>query len=82
MILRALKTLSLVSLGMVMGAALYSCAEGLKVKVYELDPAQGLVRKQANEVMPFSQAKGYFCMSPSDTEAVIAELNACRQAKP
>jgi hypothetical protein len=81
-ILQTLKKLSLVSLGMVLGAALYSCAEGLGVKVYKIDPAQGLVRKQAGEVIPFAKASGYFCMSPSDTEAVVAELNACRQAKP
>lgn len=41
------------------------------VKVYYLDPAQGLVRKQVNEVLPFAQAKGYFCQSPKDFEDTV-----------
>jgi hypothetical protein len=66
--------------GMILGAGLFACAKGLKVSIYYLDPAKGLVRSQDNQVIPFSQAKGYFCLSPSDTEALVTELKACQQA--
>lgn len=53
-----------------------SCAHpGLKIKVYYSDPDQGgLVRKQANEVIPYAATKGYFALNPSDAEAL---LNYC-----
>lgn len=41
------------------------------VKVYYLEPTQGLIRKQAGEVLTFLQARGYLCMSPSDFEEVL-----------
>lgn len=54
-----------------MGAS--SCS-GPGVKVWYLDPDQGLVRKQDNEILPFSQARGYYCMSKQDAEYV---MNRC-----
>lgn len=52
--------------------ALASCGTvPSNIRVYYLDPAQGLVRKQVNEVLPFAQAKGYFCQSPKDFEDTV-----------
>lgn len=66
--------------GLILGLTIGACGAGLKVKIYEIIPAQGLVRKQANEVIPFTNAKGYLCMSPSDAEAAFDELKACQGA--
>jgi hypothetical protein len=50
---------------------------GLNVKVYYLDPARGLVRSQANEVIPFDQAAGYRCMNKADFDAVVEYVRSC-----
>jgi len=48
---------------------------GPNVKLYVSDPSQnGLVRKQANEIIPYSASKGYIALSASDAEAL---LNYC-----
>lgn len=75
-----IRTLSTLLIGMVFGAVLYACGAGLNIKVYELDPAQGLVRKQANEVIPFAQATGFYCVSPSDFQALITAYQTCQNA--
>jgi len=54
-------SLSLVSCGGVNG----------NVKVYSVDPPQGLVRKQANEVLPFDKAYGFLCENPEDFRDTI-----------
>lgn len=46
------------------------------VEVYYLEPAQGLIRKQENEVLPFPKAKGYFCANPKDFQTVVSCLQA------
>lgn len=51
---------------------LLSCGTMGTVKVYYLDPPVGLVRKQQNEVKPFSEAKGFICESPQDFEDTVA----------
>lgn len=72
-------------LGLVLGlvTGLASCGHaGLKAKVYYLDAAQGgLVRTQANEVIPFEQATGYRCMSPADFDAALTLLRSCLEQK-
>ena len=53
--------------------ALTGCGTAGTVKVWYLEPAQGLIRKQAKppEVKTFPAAKGYFCESPSDFEETV-----------
>lgn len=51
---------------------LISCGVKGRVKIYYLDPAQGLVRKQEKEVLTFPKARGYFCESPSDFEKTVS----------
>jgi hypothetical protein len=42
------------------------------VKIYSIQEQKGgLVRSQANEVKPFSSAKGYLCASPQHTSDII-----------
>lgn len=42
------------------------------VKVYSIQEQKGgLVRVQANEVKPFSDAKGYLCQSPQHMESTV-----------
>lgn len=52
-------------------ALLGACGAGLVIKIYYLDPAKGLVRKQEGEVIPFSDAKGYRCVSSQDFDALL-----------
>ena len=67
MTLRTLKTL-LISVSL-----LASCGTiPGNVKVYYLNPDQGLVRIQAKEVIPFSKARGYLCESKSDFQDIVA----------
>lgn len=43
------------------------------VKVYSIQEQKGgLVRVQANEVKPFSEAKGYLCLSPQHMEDTVS----------
>lgn len=54
-----------------------ACGSASKdVKVWYLEPAQGLVRKQENVVLPFSRARGYLCANPADFEAVATCVQA------
>lgn len=46
------------------------------VKVYYLEPAQGLVRKQTQEVLPFEKARGYLCENPADFQETVSCLQA------
>lgn len=64
-------------LGVVALLFLASCGTASKnVKIYFLEPSQGLVRKQQKEVLPFSRAKGYLCANRADLEAVVTCLEA------
>lgn len=57
-------------------------AHGLNVKVYYLSNEDGgLVRKQENEVIPFSQAEGYRCMNQADFDAVVELVRSCVNSK-
>jgi hypothetical protein len=59
--------------------ALTACGTDLETryKIYYLEPAQGLVRKQAKEVLPFSRAKGYRCATQQD----FITVSSCIQAE-
>lgn len=74
-----LKTLLHVSIGVLSGLLIgIACGSGLVVKVYDIIPDKGLVRKKGADVIPFDKAAGYKCMSPSDTEALITAYKTCR----
>lgn len=73
------KTLFLASLFGVLIANAVSCGQGLKIKVYRLDfGVGGLARKQANEIIPFNKAEGFYCTSRADFEALVTEYKTCR----
>lgn len=64
----------------VVSCLLSGCRQNLGVKIYFLDAEQGgLVRKQANEVRPFSEARGYRCLSPQDFNSAIMYLNSLQR---
>lgn len=57
--------------------SLAACGSASKnVKIWYLEPAQGLVRKQENAVLPFPKARGYLCANPADFEAVATCIQA------
>lgn len=56
-----------------------NCANGPEVKIYSSQPDKGgIVRKQDQEFIPYQQTKDYYCLSPSDAEAL---LNYCLSPK-
>lgn len=60
-------------------AGAVSCANGLKVKVYYSMPNRdGLYRKQENELVLYRDSEGYRCLNPSDWEAVLNYMKACK----
>lgn len=68
-----MKSIIAVSLAILLGA----CGSASKnYKVWYLEPAQGLVRKQEAQVLPFPKAKGYLCANPGDFSAVTTCLQA------
>lgn len=51
---------------------LLGCNHNQEIKVWYLEPAHGLVRKQAKEQISFTQAKGYLCEDPEDFEGTAS----------
>ncbi len=78
--MRAIKNCGLLILGSAIGAIGLACAQGMNIAVWYLDPSQGLVRKQSGQVLTWTQAKGYYCVSSTDMQTILAEYQACRQA--
>jgi ABC-type uncharacterized transport system auxiliary subunit len=58
--------------GLLASLVMLGCGANSKnVKIYYLEPAQGLVRKQEQEVLPFPKARGYLCTNRADLEIVV-----------
>lgn len=55
-------------------ASLWGCAHSTRVPIYVSMPEQGgLVRKQADEIIPYAKTRGFFCTTPQGMEVIIIE---------
>lgn len=53
---------------------LASCSHNPRVKIYVSLPERGgLVRQQDNEVIPYAESKGYFCINGDGLEVMMME---------
>lgn len=75
-----IKALSLFFAGVVIGAIGFACGSGIKISIWYLDPTRGLVHQQTGQVMTWTQAKGYYCISPADETTLLAAYEACENA--
>lgn len=56
------------------------CAAGLKVKIYLSMPDKGgLYRAQAKQLILYKDTANYRCVDPSDWEAILNIIKACKQ---
>lgn len=58
---------------MLSALSLAACTHAPSVKIYVSKPAQGLVRSQDKEVIPYDKSDGFLCISPEDYEVMATE---------
>jgi hypothetical protein len=74
----AKKALLIAALVFCMGATNCGTAT-LGTKLYRVNDARGgLYRGQSDELIPYPQADGYYCMSPDDMRKVVEFIAGCR----
>ena len=73
----------LILIAMVFSLGNSSCrSAGLGVKVYNHQVERGgMYRGQDNELVPYEQANGWFCMNPDDFRKVVDFIDSCRGSK-